>query len=185
MSTEKILVPLAEGFEEVEAIAIVDVLRRAELEVVTAGLGGRKVTGSHGITVEADLPLAELDLAPFTAIVLPGGMPGTRNLVAEPRILELVRRLHGEGRTTAAICAAPLVLEAAGVLEGVAITCHPAVREELSARQPLSGERIVESGSVVTSQGPGTALEFAVALVERLVGAQKASELTVAMRIER
>lgn len=185
MSTERILVPLAEGFEEVEAVAIVDVLRRAELEVTTCGLGGRRITGSHGIAIETDVALEGLDLAPFTAIVLPGGMPGTTNLAAEPRLLALIQRLHGGGRTTAALCAAPLVLEAAGVLEGTPFTCHPSVRRELAARKPLAEPRVVESGPVITSQGPGTALEFALALVERFAGAPKAAELAAAMRVER
>lgn len=183
MSEERILVPLAEGFEEVEAVAIVDVLRRAGLAVTTVGLGGTRIEGSHGIAVEADVALEGLDLAPFTAVVLPGGMPGTTNLAAEPRLLALIRRLHAEGRTTAAVCAAPLVLEAAGVLEGTPITCHPSVRKPLAARAPLEGSRVVESGTVITSQGPGTALEFALALVERFVGAAKAAELAAAMRV--
>lgn len=185
MSAEKILVPLAEGFEEVEAMAVVDVLRRAELEVVTAGLHGVRVRAAHGVTVEADLPLAELDLDSITALVLPGGMPGSTNLAADQRILELCRRLAAEGRTTAAICAAPLVLQAAGVLEGHRITCHPATREQLAEAKPVAAPRVVESGSVVTSQGPGTALEFSLALVERFRGAQKAAELAAAMLVRR
>jgi len=183
MAAERVLVPLAEGFEEVEALAIVDVLRRAEVEVVTVSLAGRRVLGAHGIAVEADHTWDELDLESFTAIALPGGMPGTDHLRRDERVLALVRRLHGASRTTAAICAAPLVLAAAGVLEGHEITSHPGVREALAEYDPQDEPRVVSSGQVITSQGPGTALEFALALVERFRGEDVALRLAAAMRV--
>ena len=185
MSMEKILVPLAEGFEEIEAMCIVDVLRRADLEVIIAGLDEVRVRGAHGVTIEADAPLAEVDLDSITAVVLPGGLPGSTNLAADPRILWLVRRLAALDRTTAAIGAAPLDLQAAGVLEGHRITCHPSMRERLAEAGPLADPRVVESGSVLTSQGPGTALEFALALVKRFRGAEKADELAAGMLARR
>lgn len=186
MSEELVLVPLAPGFEETEAVAIVDVLRRAELRVVTVSLGGRRVEGAHGIALEADLGWEELDEASVTAVVLPGGMPGTTNLAADPRLVALVSRLAAEGRTTAAVCAAPLVLAAAGVLDGdVPFTCHPSARAALAELEPLAGPRVVRSGTVVTSQGPGTALEFALEVVAGLRGAERAEALAAAMLVQR
>jgi 4-methyl-5(b-hydroxyethyl)-thiazole monophosphate biosynthesis len=177
---ERILVPLAEGFEEIEAVTIIDVLRRAGLDVTTAGLRSGPVQGSHGISVAPDADLAALDLDRFTMIVLPGG-PGTRHLAADERILALVRRLHGQGRRTAAICAAPLVLHAAGVIEGVAVTAHPSVQEKLQGAIVKRDPRVLRSGAVITSQGAGTAMEFALSLIAEMCGADKAAELARAM----
>lgn len=177
MSDERILVPLAEGFEEIEAVTVIDVLRRAGLDVTTAGLAPGTITGSHGIGIAPDAALGELDLDRFTVVVLPGGMPGTRHLMEDERVLALVRRLHGEGRMTAAICAAPLVLRAAGVLEGATVTSHPSVRGDLAPAEVRATPRVIESGSIVTSQGPGTALEFALELVRRFAGAARAERL--------
>lgn len=179
--TERILVPLAEGFEEIEAVTIIDVLRRADLDVTTAGLAPGMIRGSHAIAVQPDAYLRDLDLATFTMLVLPGGQPGTRNLMADESVLNLVRRLHAAGRRTAAICAAPLVLHAAGVLRGVAVTAHPSVRKELAGALVQDAPRVVRSGSVITSQGAGTALEFALALVSDLCGPARAEELARSM----
>jgi 4-methyl-5(b-hydroxyethyl)-thiazole monophosphate biosynthesis len=184
MNEEKVLVPLAPGFEETEAIAIIDVLRRAELEVSSVSLGSRQVEGAHGITLVADLVWEELDVTSVTAVVLPGGMPGTTNLAADERLLSLVRRLAAEGRTTAALCAAPLVLAAAGVLDGeVPFTCHPSTRGVLATHGPLHGPRVIRSGPVITSQGPGTALEFALEVVSGLCGVERAEALAGAMLV--
>jgi len=179
----KILVPLAEGFEETEAVAVIDVLRRAGLDVTTAGLAPGLVRGAHAIALAPDASLDELDLSTFTAVVLPGGLPGARALAADERVLGLVRRLHAEGRTTAAICAAPLVLRAAGVLGAAPITSHPSVRAELEGTALRDEPRVIVSGSVVTSQGPGTALEFALVLVGLLAGPERARELQRAMLV--
>jgi 4-methyl-5(b-hydroxyethyl)-thiazole monophosphate biosynthesis len=176
-----ILVPLAEGFEEIEAVAIVDVLRRAELDVTTAALAEGPVTGSHGIAIEADTTLDAVDLASFDVVVLPGGMPGTQRLVEDERVLRAVRATHEKGGTTAAICAAPLVLAAAGVVAGVPVTSHPSVREKLGDADVRDGPRVLKSGPVVTSQGAGTAIEFALGLVEDLVGKETAERLSAAM----
>jgi 4-methyl-5(b-hydroxyethyl)-thiazole monophosphate biosynthesis len=174
---ERILVPLAEGFEEIEAVTIIDVLRRAGLEVTVAGLKKGSVQGSHGIVLTPDVELGALDLGEFTMIVLPGGMPGTRHLMADERVLDLVRRLHREGKRTAAICAAPLVLHAAGVIHGVAVTAHPSVHKELAGALVQNEPRVLHAGAVITSQGAGTAMEFALALVSDLCGSKKAEEL--------
>jgi protein deglycase len=178
---ERILVPLAEGFEELEAVAIVDVLRRAGLDVTVASLEPGIPAGRSGVGVRADAVLGELDLQRFTMVVLPGGMGGTRNLMEDARILDLVRGLHAQGRRTAAICAAPMVLARAGVLEGVEVTSHPSVRDELGGAIVRDAPRVVCSGPIVTSQGPGTAIEFALALVADLCGAERAAEIARAM----
>jgi len=184
--TDLIAVPLAEGFEETEAVAIVDVLRRAEIETVTVSLADRQVPGGHGITVTADRTWEELDEDAVTAIVLPGGMPGTTNLMGDPRVLALVRRLHGEGRLTAAVCAAPLVLAEAGLLSPeIEFTCHPSTRERLGELRPSEGPRVVRSGTILTSQGPGTALEFALEVVAVLRGPEVADRLAEAMLVPR
>jgi 4-methyl-5(b-hydroxyethyl)-thiazole monophosphate biosynthesis len=174
----RVLVPLAEGFEEIEAVTIVDVLRRASIDVVTAALGDAEVEGSHGIAVTADARLDELKSADFDAVVLPGGMPGSRTLRDDERVLGIVRTLARENKLVAAICAAPIALEAAGVLAGKRATSYPG-NELPSAR--YAEERVVVDGTLVTSRGPGTALEFALTLVERLKGPEAAQKLRAGM----
>lgn len=178
---EPVLVPLASGFEELEAVTIVDVLRRAGLEVVVAGLAPGPVTGSHGIVLVPDTHLGAVDLARMRMLVLPGGMPGTRHLMADERVVGLARRLHAEGRRVAAVCAAPLVLHAAGVTAGARITAYPSVRGELAGADLDPTARVVTSGRVTTGVGAGAALEFALALVAETRGVAKADELARAM----
>lgn len=180
-TTERILVPLAAGFEELEAVAVIDVLRRAELDVVVAGLAPGNPVGRSCIAIVPDTTLDALDLAAITTLVLPGGQPGTKHLMEDERILALVRRLHAEGRRTAAICAAPLVLRAAGVIDGHEVTSHPSVRGDLGGATVVDAPRVVRSGSVVTSQGAGSAVEFALALVEDLAGAERAAAIARAI----
>jgi protein deglycase len=162
----KALVLLADGFEEIEAVTIIDVLRRAEVEVHVAALGGESATGSHGIVVLADGPLARVDASQFDAVVLPGGMPGAKHLSEDARVQQILREAAASGKLVAAICAAPTALEAAGVLSGKRATSYPGFK--LPSAQ-YSEDRVVEDGNVITSRGVGTALEFALKLVERLV----------------
>lgn len=171
------LVPLAEGFEEIEAITIVDVLRRAGVHVTTAALGKSPVMGSHAISVAADAELAVVQNHAFDALVLPGG-PGAKRLRDDERVKALARRLAAEAKLVAAVCAAPIALEAAGVLRGKRATVYPG--NELPSAE-LVEERVVVDGNVVTSRGPGTALEFALCLVEKLAGKPKRDELARAM----
>lgn len=180
---ETILVPLAEGFEEIEAVTIIDVLRRAELPVTVAGLEPGPVMGAHGIALTPDCALEEVATGSLRMIVLPGGMPGTTNLAEDERILSLVRDLHAHGRRVAAICAAPLVLARAGVLGDGPATSHPSVRDRLGNARVLDEPRVVRSGRILTSQGPGTALEFALEIVRDLCGGGKADELAAAMLV--
>ena len=178
---DTILVPLAPGFEEIEAVTIVDVLRRAELDVCLAGLAPGSVLGAHGLSLETDCALAEVDQERVAMLVLPGGMPGTTNLMEDERILALVRDLHAAGRPIAAICAAPMVLSAAGILGDLPVTSHPGMQDSLGEARVVPDRRVVRSGKVLTSQGPGTALEFALAIVSDLCGTERADELGRAM----
>ena len=181
----RVLVPLAEGFEEIEAVTVIDVLRRAGCEVIVAGLAPGIVRGGHGIEVRADTELGLVDAATIDMLVLPGGQPGTHHLSEDPRVLELVRGLHARGATVAAICAAPSLLAQAGVLAGVSVTSHPSVRAKLGPAKIDADSAVVRSGKIVTSQGAGTAMEFALALVAECAGRAKADELARAMIVPR
>lgn len=174
------LVLLADGFEEIEAVTIVDVLRRGGIAVTTAALGASPVTGSHGIAVGADRLLDGISAADFDAIVLPGGLPGSRNLKEDARVLALLGAAARANKTIAAVCAAPIALEAAGVLAGKRATAYPG-HELPSAR--YSEERVVVDGNVVTSRGVGTVLEFALVLVGRLAGVEVKERLERAMLV--
>lgn len=186
---QTIVVPLAEGFEEIEAVTLIDVLRRADLPVTVARLQREprdavgSVLGAHGIACSTDCALEELDPDAIRALVLPGGMPGTTHLQEDQRLLDLIRRLHAEGRMTAAICAAPMVLATAGVLGAGPATSHPSVRGALGEAEVLDTLRVVRTGTVWTSQGPGTALEFALDLVGHFSGPKMAAELAQAMLV--
>ncbi|MGC9515117.1 DJ-1 family glyoxalase III [Methanocrinis sp.] len=186
----KVVVPLAEGFEEIEFVTIVDILRRAEVEVVAASLGERKgdgeekerememetVEGSHGIGVVPDAAIDEIDPDQFDAIVLPGGFPGFVHLGEDERVLDLVRRMNGAGKFVAAICGAPSVLIRAGVVEGRHATVHPAGRGDLTDDQYVD-DRVVVSGKLVTSKAAGTAMEFALRLVGEFIGEERMRRL--------
>lgn len=174
----RVLVPLAEGFEEIEAVTIVDVLRRASIDVVTAALAASPVRGSHGISLGADTLLDEVRGDEFDAIVLPGGMPGSRTLCDDGRVLDIVREASRKNKLVAAVCAAPIALEAAGVLAGKRATSYPG--NELPSARYVE-ERVVVDEKLVTSRGPGTALEFALVLVEKLAGAEAADKLRSGM----
>jgi 4-methyl-5(b-hydroxyethyl)-thiazole monophosphate biosynthesis len=172
----RVLVPVAPGFEEIETVTIVDILRRAQIEVVLAGVVPGVLTGSRGIRVEPDCPLDQVLAQAFDLIVLPGGKQNALALRDDPRVRSLVTRQLDRGALVGAICAAPLALAAYGVLDARRATAHPAVREDL-ARVQIVNDRVVVSDRVITSQGPGTAIEFAFALIERLLGAEKVREV--------
>jgi protein deglycase len=169
----RVLVPLAQGFEEIEAVTLVDLLRRAGIEVHTAALDGPRVTGSHGIAVMADIALDAVRVDDYDMILLPGGLPGAEHLKADARVISLLRRFAADGRYTAAICAAPSVLAHAGLLEGRAATSFPGFLNPGSAPGiRLHEDPVVIDGKVATSRGPGTAMEFGLALIELLEGAE-------------
>ena len=170
----KILVPLAEGFEEIEAVTIIDILRRAEIETVTAALKTKTVTGSHNIPVTADTILTGNE--DIDAIVLPGGIPGSINLKNDERIIGLLKKISSNGGITAAICAAPIVLGEAGLLKGKKYTCYPGHEDEISDGTYLR-EPVVTDGTIVTSMGAACAPLFALKLVELVRGKSVSDQL--------
>ena len=178
---KRVLVPLAPGFEEIEAITVIDVLRRAGIEVTVAGTQAGPIEGSRGIRVTADKTLADMRAEDFDMIAVPGGAKGVENLQKDPRLLPLLGEFTANGKQVAAICAAPSLLAAAGLLCGKQATSHPSVKEKVAAAAIYSEERVVTDGKLVTSRGPGTAMEFALKLAEILAGAEKVSELKAAM----
>lgn len=167
---------LAPGFEEIEAAAPLDLLRRAKAEVRTVGVGSRRVTGSHGIEIAADLEEKELDRSDMEMIVLPGGMPGTRNLENSPAVRESIRFCAENGKRIAAICAAPSILGHMGLLRGHRAVCFPGYEDELGADEVLFTPTCV-SGNIVTARGAGVAVEFGLKLVEVLFGEEKSKEI--------
>jgi len=170
-----VLVLLAEGFEEIETFTPVDLLRRAGVEVTLASLTEQPhVTGRSGITMHADVALSEIGSHLFDLLFIPGG-PGVKNLRADPRVDSVVRSHASAGKWLAAICAAPTVLNAAGLLEGRRYTAHFSVAGELP--DILADQRVVVDGNILTSRGAGTALDFGLLLVEKLVSAEKARDI--------
>jgi protein deglycase len=180
----EIVVPLAAGFEETEAVSVIDVLRRAGFKTVVASLGKGPVKGSHDLVLAADATLDEIDLAGVLAVVLPGGMPGAAHLRDDPRVTGLVADVVARGGVAAAVCAAPIALAKAGVLKGRTATCYPGFEDQLGDVK-RSEQRVVSDRRVITSRGPGTALEFALAVVEELKGKSAADDVAAQMLIRR
>jgi len=175
-----IYVFLAEGFEEIEALAPVDVLRRGGIEVKTVGVTGKTVTGAHGIAVSADITVDQITLEGLDGIVLPGGRPGTLNLEANERLCELVRQADRKQLLIGAICAAPSVLGHLGVLNGKRATCFPGFEKELAGATVCDGQ-VVCDGNIITAKGAGAALDFAFALLCFLTDKQTADDMSKAM----
>ncbi len=178
--TKKVLVPLAPGFEEIETITVVDVLRRAGARVTLGGTEEGPIKGSRGVLVMPDAPLNMQSPNDFDMIVLPGGQPGTTNLTNNPALIHFLKTMDGEGKYIAAICAAPLVLQKAGLIIDKEITSHPSVEGQLEAKKYLN-ERVVVDGTFLTSRAPGTALEFALKLVEVLFDSEMVEKVNAGM----
>lgn len=177
----RVLIPLVDGFEEMEAIAPIDLLRRADITVVTAGIGEMKATGSHGITVETDAQWNTVDVASFDAIVLPGG-PGWKRLSEASGLYEHLQSFAAAGKLVGAICAAPAILARAGLLKGKRAACFPGVEDELTSQgAELVREEVVFDGRIVTSRGAGTATPFALALIEALADTATAEKIGAAI----
>ena len=167
---------LANGFEEIEALATVDILRRAGVEVVTVGVGGKNAVGAHGIAVCADIVEDELDIAAIDGVVLPGGMPGTTNLEASDVVRTAVKSAYERGLLVAAICAAPSILGHGGYLNGKKATCYPGFEPELTNAAVIN-EGVVRDGSIITASGAGVAVDFALELVRYLVSDEMAESI--------
>ena len=162
---KKIGIFMADGCEEIEGLTVVDIVRRAKMEIVMISITGkREVTSSHQVTFLTDALAAEADYDTLDGIVLPGGMPGTLNLQADETVNKVIRQFATEGRLVCAICAAPSVLGAAGILEGKCATCHPGFEEKLTGAK-VEEKEVVVDGNVITSRGMGTAIPFALEIV--------------------
>lgn len=164
---KKVIVPLAQGFEEIEALTIVDILRRANVDVTMAALESLHVKGAHGIVVVADALLKEMNANNFDMIALPGGLPGATNLAADPTTQALLKEFDAKGKMIAAICAAPYALKTAGVLKKH-YTCYPGFQAKIAQEGYNANDKVIRDGNVTTSQGPSTAMLFALSLVEEL-----------------
>jgi 4-methyl-5(b-hydroxyethyl)-thiazole monophosphate biosynthesis len=178
----KVLVPLAEGFEEIEALAVVDVLRRAEIRVVTAGLQPGPVTSARKVSVLPDTTIDTVSADEYDMIILPGGQPGTDNLNFDRRIHKLLADFQGADKLIGAICAAPTILSNAGLLAGKRATSYPFYANMLEGAV-YEDRPVVIDGNIITSQGPGTAISFALAIVSRLMGVHAADTVSKAMLV--
>ncbi len=182
--SSKALMILAEGFEEVEAVTPVDVLRRAGVTVTVAGVGGTNIAGAHGISMSADIALEEYTDLP-DVVILPGGLPGAENLASSTKVKDILAKMNSEGRLIAAICASPaLVLAPAGILDGKKAACYPGMEKTFSTGIKFVTEKVVQDGNIITSQGPATAFAFGVKIAENLVGKDKADMIAKQMLYE-
>lgn len=173
-----VLVPLAEGFEEMEAVTVIDILRRAGIEVLAAGLDSGPVKASRGTVIVPDLSLDEALARDLDMVVLPGGLPGADNLNRDPRIHDALKKMADSGKFAGAICAAPVVLANAGLLKGKQATSYPGFLDKMGLPDvTYTSEKVVKDGKIITSRGPGTAVDFALAIVEALAGRDKRDEV--------
>ena len=180
--SKKVLVPIADGIEELEAVTIIDVLRRADVEVTVASVGRKQIVASRGVHLVADAIILDCVNKTFDLIALPGGLPGAEHLRDSPELISLLKSQAESGRLYAAICASPVcVLEHHGLLEGKKATCYPALADKLSNAEDA---RVVVDGNCITSQGAGTAMEFSLKLVELLLRKEKADEVSAAMVVK-
>ena len=175
---EPVLVIMAPGFEEIELSAPIDILRRLEIPVVTAGLSGRCVEGAHGMMMSAEMLVVDVEPEKFSGVILPGGA-ASWTLRDTPGVLKLVREMHAAGKLVAAICAAPMALEAAGVLKGRNITCYPAdaVTNDITSAAGISDAPAVRDGNIITGRGPGAAMDFGFELAAYFCPQEKVDTL--------
>nr|CRH04841.1 Putative protein DJ-1, belongs to ThiJ/PfpI family [yajL/thiJ ] [Candidatus Magnetococcus massalia] len=180
----RVLIPLAEGSEELEAITISDLLRRAEVEVVVAGLTEGPIRCSRGTVIIPDATLEAVKDDHFDLIALPGGLPGADHLNEDPRVHAVIKRMNAEGKFTTAICAAPTVLASAGVLKGKKATSFPRFLDQLQAAdaEAIAIRGVVHDGNVITSTGPGTAMDFALKLIEVLCGEERLKQVEAGLQ---
>jgi len=181
---KNITVHLAEGFEEIEAISIIDVLRRAEFKVKVVSITGElEVTGSHNIKVTADALFEDIDYSVIDMIVLPGGMPGAANLKAHSGLREQILNFNDSEKPMAAICAAPMVFGNLGLLKEKQATCYPGFEDELHGAI-ITGEAVAEAGNIITGKGAGVAIKFALKIIEKFNGKEVADDLGAKMIVQ-
>lgn len=176
---------LANGFEEIEAVSVIDVLRRAEYQVETVAVGtkDKRVSGAHNMVVEADRCEQEIHFGAARAIVLPGGMPGTLNLEKSSVVQQAIQHCEKQGKWIAAICAAPSILGHMGILQGKTVTCFPGFEGELTGAQ-VSDAPVCQDGTLITGKGPGAAIAFALQLVAAISGEDLANNLRMSMQCQ-
>ena len=174
---KNVLVVIADGSEEIEAVCIIDVLRRAEASVTVASVGDIQVTASRGVRLVGDCLISECLDTTFDLIALPGGMPGAENLRDSKELTQMLKKQHDEGRLYAAICASPaVILKHHDLIGSRRATCYPSFTDSLDNKESINS-RVVVDGQCITSKGPGTAIEFSLKLVEQLFGKDKAAEI--------
>lgn len=178
----KVYLFLANGFEEIEGLTVVDLLRRAEIEISMVSItGSKEVTGSHGIKVEADELFEEVDYKGADLLVLPGGMPGTKNLWAHEGLRNLLIQFNKEDKKLAAICAAPSILGMNGILQGKKATCYPGYEEKLIGAK-VTGNSAEEDGNIITGKGMGTSIDFALQIIQTLKDSETADKIAAAIQ---
>ena len=174
---KRAVILFAEGYETVEALLVVDLLRRGGVEVTMASITEDEfVRSSHGVNVEMDAVLGEVDVLDYDAIILPGGMPGTMNLGVDVAVTGALKQMNRDGKIVAAICAAPSVLGKCGILEGKKATCYPGFEDKLIGAE-IVNKAVVTDGNVITSRGLGTSMEFGFELIKKLISEEKAEEV--------
>lgn len=178
----KVLVPLAQGFEEIEAVTIIDILRRAHLDVVTAATGSNPVRGSHHIEILCDKLIDEVNIYDFDLIVLPGGQPGANNLRDDPRIITMIKQMNDKTGYIGAICAAPIVLGKAGVISGKKVTVFPGYENEIDGGE-YTGDPVTVDRRIITGKGAGCAVEFSLKLVEQMLGLPAAEKIKSGLQV--
>ena len=177
----KVFAFLADGFEEIEAVTTIDILRRAEIETIIVSISeSKEVTGAHGIPVVADSLFVETDFSSADLLFLPGGMPGTKHLGEHAELVQLLINHANNGKKIAAICAAPTVLAKVGILKGKEAVCYPGYECELT-ETTISTQNVVKSENIITGKGPGTTIQFALKLVEELKGKTIADSIAGAL----
>lgn len=165
---KKAIVLLAKGFEEIEALTVVDVLRRGGIHCITCSINNEEeVVGAHGIHVKADKLLEKTDVDKYDALIIPGGMPGATNLRDDDRVIEFIKKFNKEDKIVAAICAGPIVFGKAGILDGKKVTSYPGFEKDLG-KSICVEEIVVQDGNIITSRGPATALYFSFKILEKL-----------------
>ena len=176
---KKVLMILADGFEEIEALGTADILRRAKLELSIAGLNEGLITSVQGIKITPDCKLSDIEIDQFDAVVLPGGQPGANNLNADKRVIEILHKFNDEKKLICAICAAPFILAEQGILKGRKATCFPAYKDVLN--ESYVEQKVVVDGNIIPSRGPATAPDFAFTIVDKLVDTRVSETLKKAM----